>query len=73
MKLDLSVNGRPWSGQVEPRLTLVDLLRYDLGLTGTKEACSVGVCGVCAVLLNRRQVASGLAGFPDIFFHPKTR
>lgn len=40
------------------RRTLVDMLRYDLGLTGTKEACSVGVCGVCTVLLNGRTVAS---------------
>lgn len=38
--------------------TLADLLRYDLGLTGTKEACGVGVCGACTVLLNGAMVAS---------------
>ncbi len=36
----------------------VDMLRYDVGLTGTKEACSVGVCGACTVLIDGRMVAS---------------
>src|SRR5581483_9864471 len=43
---------------VPNRRTLVDLLRYDLGLTGTKEGCSVGVCGACTVLLDGRLVAA---------------
>ena len=58
--LHLKVNGTPYELPVLNRRTLVDLLRYDLGLTGTKEACSVGVCGVCSVLLNGRLVASCL-------------
>jgi len=56
--INLTVNGRAYQANVPARRTLVDLLRYDLGLTGTKEACSVGVCGACTVLLNGRIVAS---------------
>ncbi|HTE83939.1 MAG TPA: (2Fe-2S)-binding protein [Dehalococcoidia bacterium] len=53
-----TVNGESREATVPARRTLVDMLRYDLGLTGTKEACSVGVCGACTVLLDGRQVAS---------------
>jgi carbon-monoxide dehydrogenase small subunit len=56
--LHLTINGKPYEVSAPNRRTLVDLLRYDLGLTGTKEACSVGVCGACSVLLNGRLVAS---------------
>jgi aerobic carbon-monoxide dehydrogenase small subunit len=56
--VQLQVNGKPYEATVPARRTLVDMLRYDLGLTGTKEACSVGVCGACTVLLNGRNVAS---------------
>ena len=52
------VNGEPRAATVEPRLTLADFLRYDLGLTGTKEACSVGVCGACTVLLDGKPIYS---------------
>jgi len=54
----LTINGKQHQASVPPRRTLVDFLRYDLGLTGTKEACSVGVCGACTVLLNGRIAAS---------------
>ena len=53
-----TINGEQRSADVPTRRTLVDLLRYDLGLTGTKEACSVGVCGACTVLLDGRHIAS---------------
>ena len=56
--LRLKVNQREYKVEVPARRTLVDMLRYDLGLTGTKEACSIGVCGVCTVLLDERMVAS---------------
>jgi len=59
-EIRLRVNGTAYALHVPNRRTLVDLLRYDLGLTGTKEACSVGVCGVCSVLLNGRLVAACL-------------
>ena len=54
----LNLNGETREGDVPARRTLVDFIRYDLGLTGTKEACSVGVCGACTVLLDGRMVAS---------------
>ena len=54
----LTVNGEPREARVSAYRTLVDLLRYDLGLTGTKEACSVGVCGACTVLLDGRIIAA---------------
>jgi aerobic carbon-monoxide dehydrogenase small subunit len=56
--LHLTINGKPYEVVAPNRRTLVDLLRYDLGLTGTKEACGVGVCGACSVLLNGRLVSS---------------
>ena len=54
----LTINGREYEATVPARRTLVDMLRYDLGLTGTKEACSVGVCGACTVLLDGKIAAS---------------
>ena len=57
-RIQLEVNGENHQVEVPAGRTLVDVLRYDLGLTGTKEACSVGVCGLCTVLLNGRMVAS---------------
>ncbi len=59
-RIHLTVNGTDYDVTAPARRTLVDLLRYDLGLTGTKEACSVGVCGACTVELNGRIVASCL-------------
>lgn len=56
--LHLTVNGKAYDVEVPARRTLVDLLRYDLGLTGTKEACSVGVCGACTIDMDGRMVAS---------------
>ena len=56
----LTVNGRSREATVPARRTLVDLLRYDLGLTGTKEGCSVGVCGACTVLVNGKLASSCL-------------
>ena len=56
--IHLKVNGKDYDLTVPAQRLLVDCLRYDLGLTGTKESCSVGVCGACTVLLNRKIVAS---------------
>ena len=57
-RLQLKINGEARNVEVPARRTLVDLLRYDLALTGTKEACGVGVCGTCTVLIDGQIVAS---------------
>lgn len=54
----LIVNGQPIDINVPARRTLVDTLRYDLNLTGTKETCGIGVCGACSVLVNGELLAS---------------
>ena len=50
--IHLRVNGQEHTVEVPVQRLLIDCLRYDLGLTGTKEGCSVGVCGACTVLMN---------------------
>ncbi len=54
----VTINGTEYTAEVPPRRTLVDFIRYDLGLTGTKEACSVGVCGICTVEMDGAIVSS---------------
>jgi aerobic-type carbon monoxide dehydrogenase small subunit (CoxS/CutS family) len=56
----MAVNGRSREVRVAPHHTLLDVLRADLGLTGTKECCLVGECGACTVLLDGRSVDSCL-------------
>jgi carbon-monoxide dehydrogenase small subunit len=58
--ITLTVNGRVHELAVEPRKLLVDVLREDLGLTGTHIGCEHGVCGTCTVLLDGRSVRSCL-------------
>lgn len=60
MEISLRVNGREYKTSVEPRRLLLDCLRDDLGLTGTKEGCGIGVCGACTVLVNGRLTSSCL-------------
>ena len=57
-KVSLRVNGRPYEFEVEPRRTLLELLRGDLDLIGTKEGCSSGECGTCTVLLDGKAIKS---------------
>ena len=57
-QITLNVNGTAHEIEVPARRLLVDCLRYDLGLTGTKEGCSVGVCGACTVLIDGKMTAS---------------
>jgi len=52
LPVTLTVNGETVSGVVEPRRTLAEFLRQDLGLTGTHLACEHGVCGSCTVLVD---------------------
>jgi len=59
-KISVTVNGRREKLTVQSNRRLIELLREDLGLIGTKEGCSVGVCGACTVLLNGRSVSGCL-------------
>ena len=59
-QITVTVNGREYQRAVEPRLTLADFLREDLGLTGTHLGCEHGICGACTVLLNGDAVRSCL-------------
>jgi aerobic carbon-monoxide dehydrogenase small subunit len=50
------VNGKRYELQIKPWATLLDVLREDMGLTGTKEGCGVGECGACTILLEGKPV-----------------
>lgn len=56
----LTINDRDYEFAVEPNLTLVDLLRYRLGFTGTKKGCELGDCGSCTVIMDGKPVNSCL-------------
>jgi len=58
VKISLEVNGVRFEGEVEPRKTLADFLREDLGFTGVNLGCEHGVCGACSVLLDGAVVRS---------------
>ena len=56
MKLRFTLNGRPMELEADGSRRLLDVLREDLGLTGTKEGCGQGECGACTVMLNGEAV-----------------
>jgi len=58
--MTLTVNGTPYEVAIEPRQSLLQLLREELHLTGTKEGCSEGECGACTVLIDGKTVDSCL-------------
>lgn len=60
VSVKLGVNGRAQSLNVDPRMTLLDALREDLGLTGTKKGCDHGQCGACTVHIDGARVLSCL-------------
>jgi carbon-monoxide dehydrogenase small subunit len=59
-QIQLEVNGEPTEVLFAPHKTLLEVLREDLGLTGTKHGCELGECGTCAVLLDGTPVLSCL-------------
>ena len=63
--IDAIVNGEPVSFLASPTQTLLDALRDELGLTGTKEGCGSGDCGACSVQLDGRLVCSCLVLAPE--------
>jgi xanthine dehydrogenase YagT iron-sulfur-binding subunit len=61
VSLGLTVNGQEHHVNIDPRVTLLDLLREHLNLTGTKKGCDHGQCGACTVLANGRRINSCLS------------
>ena len=61
VSVNLTVNGEPRTVAVEPRMTLLDALRENLALTGTKKACDRGECGACTMHIDGRRVLSCMA------------
>jgi aerobic carbon-monoxide dehydrogenase small subunit len=59
-EITMDVNGSTVRGRVEPRKTLADFLREDLGLTGTHLGCEHGVCGACTIMLDGQSVRACL-------------
>jgi xanthine dehydrogenase YagT iron-sulfur-binding subunit len=60
MKIELRVNGQVHPLQLDPRMTLLDALREEIGLTGAKKGCDHGQCGACTVLIDGRRELSCL-------------
>lgn len=60
LRIEMTVNGRPRALDVAPSHTLLDVLRDQIGLTGTKECCLVGECGACTVIVDGRSIDSCL-------------
>lgn len=56
----LQINGESYELYVEPKMTLLEVLREEIGLTGTKEVCDLGSCGACTVLVDQKPVLSCL-------------
>ncbi|MBW2262156.1 MAG: (2Fe-2S)-binding protein [Deltaproteobacteria bacterium] len=65
VEITLTVNGDPYSVHVEPNRTLLDVLRDDLGLTGTNRGCNQGDCGACTVLVDGKAMNACLVLAPD--------
>ncbi len=59
-RIQITVNEETYDLLVHPNRTLLDFLRYDLGLTGTKQGCNEGDCGACTVIADGKVVASCL-------------
>ncbi len=60
-QVTLRINGLAHTLQIEPRVSLLDVLRERLDLTGTKKGCDQGACGACTVLVNGERIVSCLA------------
>src|SRR3970282_648175 len=59
-RISVTVNGESYEREIAPAKSLLDFLRTDLNLTGTKEGCGEGECGACAVIMDGRLVDSCL-------------
>ncbi len=66
VEIRVTINRKLYQLSIRPNLTLLDLLREELGLTGTKCGCEIGECGACTVLLNGQAVNSCLVLAPQV-------
>jgi xanthine dehydrogenase YagT iron-sulfur-binding subunit len=60
-RVRLTINGRPYALDLDPRTTLLDALREHLGLTSSKKGCDQGQCGACTIIVNGQRINSCLA------------
>ena len=60
MKIRLTVNDQLYEREIKEHTTLLEFIRYDIGLTGTKGGCEAGECGACTVILDGKVVKSCL-------------
>lgn len=58
MKVTINVNGKDYTREIDPLLRLIDFLRDEIKLKGTKEGCGEGECGACTIILNGETVNS---------------
>ncbi len=72
MKISFILNGKSVSAEVKDDRRLLDFLREDLGLTGTKEGCGEGECGACTVIIDGEAVNSCLVLAPEVDGHEVT-
>lgn len=63
--INLTVNGEPYEVAVEPHWTLLETVREELGLTGSKEGCGTGDCGACTMVVDGRLITSCLMLAPE--------
>jgi len=66
MEISFTLNGAPTTLDADPLRRLLDVLREDLGLMGTKEGCGEGECGACTVLLDGKPVTSCLVNMVNV-------
>ena len=66
MRVAFQLNGEPVELEFKPNRTLLEVIRQDLALTGTKDGCGIGECGVCTVLLDGWPVRSCLTLAVDV-------
>jgi len=59
-EINITVNNKPYQLSIPPWRTLLEVIREDLGLTGTKEGCGLGECGACTVIMEGKAVNSCL-------------
>ncbi|KPL06765.1 (2Fe-2S)-binding protein [bacterium SM23_57] len=64
--ISFTLNGKPYQLEVSANRTLLDVIREDLGLTGTKRGCEIGECGACTVLVDGKAVNSCLVLAPQV-------